>query len=95
MRYAQITDGKVVNVVIGEVPGAVLIDAEGVGIGWTYDGTTFIRPAPNLKAILIAQIETLEAQQTPRRIREAALGTDNGWLADLNNQIAALRAQLV
>jgi hypothetical protein len=40
------------------------------------------------------QIAALEAQQTPRRIREALAGTDNGWLADLNAQIAALRAQI-
>lgn len=45
-------------------------------------------------AALRAQIVSLEAQQTPRRIREAALGIDNGWLADLEAQIDALRAQL-
>lgn len=39
-------------------------------------------------------IKMLEAQQTTRRIREAVLGIDGGWLANLNTQIAALRAQL-
>jgi hypothetical protein len=41
-----------------------------------------------------AQIEALEATQTPRRIREALRGTDNGWLDNVDAQIAALRAQL-
>lgn len=40
------------------------------------------------------QIVVLESQQTPRRIREAALGIDNGWLAGIEAQIEALRAQL-
>lgn len=43
---------------------------------------------------ILSQIATLEAQQTDRRIREAVAGTDGGWLANLNTQIAALRAQL-
>jgi len=40
------------------------------------------------------QIIALEDMQTDRRIREAILGTDNGWLANLNSQIASLRSQL-
>lgn len=40
------------------------------------------------------QILALEATQTLRRIREAAAGTDNGWLNNLNSQIAALRGQM-
>lgn len=40
------------------------------------------------------QIAELESQQTERRIREATLGIDNGWLKNLNDQIAALRSQL-
>ncbi len=43
---------------------------------------------------IAAQIADLEAMQTPRRIREAVAGTDNGWLTALNNKIAALRAKL-
>lgn len=38
-----------------------------------------------------AQVDALEVQQTPTRIREAILGLDNGWLADLNNQIKAIK----
>jgi hypothetical protein len=40
---------------------------------------------------MIASIESLI---TPRRQREAILGTDGGWLAQQEAAIAALRAQL-
>lgn len=40
------------------------------------------------------QISVLEASATPRRVREAVLGTDNGWLAALNTEIATLRGQI-
>ena len=40
------------------------------------------------------QIAALEATISERRKREAILGTDNGWLAGIEAQIAALRAQL-
>ncbi len=42
----------------------------------------------------LAQIAALESSITERRKREAILGTDNGWLANIDAQIAALRAQL-
>lgn len=44
--------------------------------------------------VLLSQIQTLEANVTDRRVREAVLGIDNGWLKNLDDQIAALRAQL-
>jgi len=40
------------------------------------------------------QITLLEAQVTQRRLREALLGVDSGWLKDINNQISTLRTQL-
>lgn len=43
---------------------------------------------------IVAQIIELETQQTARRMREAVAGVDNGWLANLEAQIAVLRAQL-
>jgi len=43
---------------------------------------------------VLSQIAKLEATITPRRQREAILGIDNGWLADVNAQIVALRAKL-
>ena len=39
-------------------------------------------------------ITKLESTITPRRLREAVLGTDAGWLANINSQIATLRSQL-
>lgn len=39
-------------------------------------------------------IVTLESSITPRRTREAILGADNGWLADIELQIQELRGQL-
>lgn len=41
-----------------------------------------------------SSILQLEQQITPRRQREAILGIDNGWLANIDAQIAGLRAQL-
>lgn len=43
-----------------------------------------------------SQIASIENQQTPRRLREAALGVQDSinFLSDLENQIAALRGQL-
>ncbi len=43
---------------------------------------------------IMAQIYALEAQITPRRMREAILGTDGGWLAGIEANIEAIRAQL-
>ena len=40
------------------------------------------------------QIKALEAQITPRRLREAVLGVDGGWLAQQEAAIVALREQL-
>lgn len=40
------------------------------------------------------QIVVLEAQQTPRRAREAMLTGDKTFLSGLETQIAALRAKL-
>ena len=44
--------------------------------------------------VLKQQIAALEATISERRKREAILGTDNGWLAGVDAQIATLRAQL-
>lgn len=51
-------------------------------------------PPPSANDVIKAQITTLESSITNRRTREAILGTDNGWLAGVNQQIADLRAQL-
>jgi hypothetical protein len=43
---------------------------------------------------VVNQIAALEASITPRRIREAVLGTDGGWLANQEALIAAERSKL-
>ena len=50
----------------------------------------YVEPSPTL----LEQIVLLELEITPRRLREAVLGTDNGWLASKEAEIAAVRAQL-
>jgi hypothetical protein len=44
--------------------------------------------------VLKEQLLLLEQEQTPRRLREAILGIDDGWLLNLNNQIITIRNQL-
>lgn len=52
-------------------------------------------PAPLAgPALILSKIAALEASITPRRVREAVLDLDNGWLKDVNDQIATLRATL-
>lgn len=46
------------------------------------------------KILIKAEIAALETTITPRRTREAILGTDNGWLAGIELQIGQLRQQL-
>lgn len=60
------------------------------------DADALRNPAQTLTQIVDAQILALEATVTQRRLREAAL-TEAGraWLADVDAQIAALRAQRV
>ncbi len=54
----------------------------------------YVPPIVDPDDLIKQAIVALESQQTPRRIREATLGIDNGWLAGIEAQIEALRAQL-
>lgn len=49
---------------------------------------------PSAEGTIKMQIGAIENTVTPRRLREAALGVDGGWLKDVEDQIAALRAKL-
>jgi hypothetical protein len=51
-------------------------------------------PPPTPEDLIKAKIAEIEAGITSRRMREAVLGQDDGWLAAQNAEIAALRAQL-
>lgn len=48
-------------------------------------------PVINPNDLILAKIAELEASVTTRRMREALLGTDNGWMKALDEQIATLR----
>lgn len=93
-------NGVVINTIIVDsldfMPN--LVEAlEGTGIGWSYVNGVFInenKPIIDVKDKIKSDIAALEAKVTPRRIREAILGTDNGWLVAQDAAIAALRAQL-
>jgi hypothetical protein len=50
-NYAQIVNGKVVNVIVADADFVAQSNLDYVllsrgGIGWTYDGTNFIAPQP-------------------------------------------------
>ena len=61
------------------------------------DGGFEIQAVPTTSAAnkIRSEIVALESQQTPRRLREAAL-TDEGraWMQNLEDQIEALRVEL-
>lgn len=42
----------------------------------------------------LEQIASIEATITPRRVRESVQGTDGGWLAARDAEIAAIRASM-
>lgn len=44
--------------------------------------------------VKLDQIIKLEGQITPRRLRDAILGKDKGWLADIESQIDEIRKEL-
>jgi hypothetical protein len=94
MKAHIITNGVVTNTIevdsLDFMPG--LIEATEGGIGWSYADGVFTPPV--VVRDIKAEIAALEATVTPRRIRESILGTDNGWLAGVDAQISALRAQL-
>jgi len=84
-------------------PGEQFVSTDGTlgGVVW-HDAT----PKPDLaeleaawliyqaQAPVLLEIARLEAEVTARRIREATLGTDGGWLAAQDALIAIERAKL-
>lgn len=83
---------------VSYAPGGPLLVRDGDTMRCTWPNASFdpALEAAAQNAAVTAQIAALEIQQTPRRLREAALTAEGKvWLATLENQIAALRAQLV
>ena len=79
----------------GEMPSITIGAMKREGKNLVYD--SLLDSAAILarnKVKIKADIAALEATITPRRTREAILGTDKGWLAQQEAAIAALRAQL-
>lgn len=94
MPHFKTPDGKLHFLSDADITngGLRLLPSDAVEI--TDEEAAALAPAPSMADLARVQIADLEATVTPRRIREAVLGIDGGWLADLNEQIAALRAQL-
>lgn len=90
IKYYRDSDDVVYGYEEGEQDELIFL---AVGNGWE-DITGSWPPPPAPSEAIKVRIYELEARQTARRIREAAMGIDKGWLADLDAQIAALRAQL-
>ena len=69
--------------------------SSGFLVSVSTDGTiTTKKPQISEADIVKLQIIELEKTQTARRMREAVLGVDGGWMENLDAQISALRAQL-
>lgn len=74
---------------------ANLMAAQSAGnsIGANDEGFPVAVP-PTERSLTLSKIAELEAMITPRRLREAVLGTDGGWLETIDAKIATLRAKL-
>ena len=71
-------------------PGGYLTPGE-----WLREHADADTGIADVKDLVLSQIFELESQQTPRRMREAALTEEGGvWLQNLEDQIASKRAEL-
>ena len=88
LDVVEVSDEEHAALMAGQATGK-LIQANEQGLPVLID-----LPAPSAADVVRQSIAVLEATVTQRRIREAVLGTDNGWLQNVESQIVALRAQL-
>ena len=101
MRVHLIKNNEVINTIAIEslelaeqlFPDNICIEATEGGPGWKYENGAVVAP-PEPPRDIKSEITALEATITDRRRDEAILGIDNGWLANVRDQIAALRSQL-
>jgi hypothetical protein len=108
--YARIVCGKVAGVTADKPALAagecaqIVECGPSAQIGWAWTpGQGCVAPAapaqPDPNAAIDAQIAALEAQQTPRRMRDpfspdaVTANAGRAWLRGLETEIAALRAQ--
>lgn len=61
---------------------------------WETDWVVRSKTDEELNRSVLEQIIQLESSVTDRRLREAVLGVDGGWLENLNSQISDLRSKL-
>lgn len=78
--FKKMVNGELVDMTTQEIATQQAMEAEWEG--------------QKARTQIIEQIQELELLETPRRISEAILGLDNGWLANNRAQIALLREQL-
>jgi len=83
MRSAIIKDGEVINVIKGSIPGSIECPPE-VGIGWTYDGSTFT-PPPNPEPELASPVTRIERRQGLRALLSQGIKR-----ADIEAMISAI-----
>lgn len=79
--------------------GKVVQDIDDAISYWDVSGDTPSKDsdqqtADATKNAIIQKIVLLEMEVTPRRIREAILGTDSDWLKNKETEIATERAKL-
>lgn len=61
---------------------------------WETSWVTRDKTVDEMNSEIKDTISNLESSITPRRLREAILGVDGGWLENLNHKISGLRSQL-
>ena len=102
MKTVQDKDGNIIEVADDTPCHAGKNGALPIMLDKTLDAGIFsameVRDAAALvespRRIALSEIKRLESQQTNRRMREHALGIDNGWLAAQDALIAAEREKL-
>lgn len=82
-----------VEITQGRHDALMLAQSQGKIIRPDEHGAPVAVDAPVISPTVEQQILALEAQVTPRRVREALLGNTE-WLAGQDGRIAALRSQL-
>jgi len=94
MRYALIEHSEVVQIDCNPREGFIEVE-DNVSCGMLYDGKNFSLPASPPISIQ-SQIQALEAQQTPRILREAIEGQAFALskLSEIEDAIQVLRAKL-
>lgn len=90
-RFAVISDGVVVNVIVADAEFAARIGAvpvaESVSIGWSFDGDTFTPPAPEIET---TAFPPLTGRQIKRVLRMIGITADM-----VDTQIVDLAAQQI